>query len=87
MVVAPPFMMDFIFAYDEKGNLIKKSLVYDGKEDYSFTYTYDEYGNVIKKVYKDRDGAVETKEVEYKLVFVSKEVTEQIEKVYGFDYY
>ena len=51
------------------------------------TYTYDAEGKVLQSTSTDSDGNVDNKEVQYKFVYVSKEVKELIKRAYGFNYY
>ena len=76
----------FEYTYDANGNLIKEVYIVEGDLYFSYEYTYDEQGNATKIVHTDDEGSVEIKNVEYKLVYISVDVTDQIDRIIKFYY-
>ena len=47
---------------------------------------HDDKGNAIKEIHTDEEGNVETKEVEYKLVYIAAETSKEIDRLLEFIY-
>ena len=76
----------YTYTYDADGNVLTASGVYSDGYEYSYVYTYDENGNRVKIVYTDSDGAAETKEVEYKLVYIPFSISYIVEGYLSLEY-
>jgi hypothetical protein len=72
--------------YDERGNLIKESYKEADGSETVCDYTCDDKGNAIKEIHTDEEGNVETKEVEYKLVYIAAETSKEIDRLLEFIY-
>ena len=71
-------------SYNANGKIIKLIENEDGYK-YITDYTYDAKGNMIKGVYTDSDGETESLEIQYKLVYLPFDMTEeQLNELLGF---
>ncbi len=75
------------YTYDANGNKVKEVYTDSNGESYICENTYDANGNLIKKFGVAFYGATESLDIEYKLVYISYDVTEEIEKIIDPLYY
>ena len=69
---------NYIYTYDDNGNLIKETCYYGGNDGGHTGYTYDDKGNLTEIVFY-YNGAVTSRVVlEYTSIFVSRDRAEEI---------
>lgn len=66
----------YSFTYDNNGNITRAINTYDNRTTIE-DYTYDENGNLIREVITDYDGDVSAFDVEYELVYISFDLSEE----------
>ena len=65
-----------------------KHVYIDGEGNrFVFEYEYDTYGNVVKRVYTNHEGVVQTTTVEYDMVYIPFELSDEILKMFKLEYY
>ena len=75
------------YQYDEKNNLTRHVHTDNAGSQYVYEYTYDEYGNTVKRVYTNPDGWVQTVTVEYNMVYIPFELSDEILDLFTLEYY
>ena len=75
------------YEYDENNNMIKHVYIDGEGNRFVFEYEYDTYGNVVKRVYTNHKGVVQTTTVEYDMVYIPFELSDEILKMFKLEYY
>ena len=75
------------YQYDEKNNLTRHVYTDRAGGRFVYEYAYDEYGNRVKRVFTGPDGMVQTVTVEYNMVYIPFELSDEISEMLTLEYY